>query len=234
MSNSILRVPGVTANIIESHWWQGFPIVTAVQALTNLATYQASADKPDLAADLIIQECWDVLEDLWTTDVMPIRVAVTECFANLTLADAGVEKFVTEGSRSKARMHILIGFWGDDGEVSDKLNEAAGGALAQLLPATEQAVELFIEHANAAEWTNENLSSKNPALVHRAVAIAAAILQPVEDTHGKSDLARRVMKEIDSSGEHFESMTTLARTNGPWNEQAKYCSKILKEFSNIS
>ena len=85
-------------------WWRGFPVVTAIQALTNLATFEQSPSEILMASELIIQECWDTLEDLWTNPAIQIRTAVTECFLNLSMTEKGAAKFLAEGGASQRRM----------------------------------------------------------------------------------------------------------------------------------
>lgn len=87
-----------------SKWWRGFPVVTGIQALTNLATFQESPSDPEFTANYIIDESWTTLEDLWTDPAIQLRTAVTECFVNLAMVDEGAARFITEGESSKRRM----------------------------------------------------------------------------------------------------------------------------------
>ena len=143
----------------------------AVQALTNLATYQSSSGDPSFAANRILESCFDKLEDLWTEASIAVRTAVTECFVNLSLVDAGAAKFITD-KRAKVRMQILAGYWSEPGALA----EAAGGAIATLLGADERAVELFVDTKSGLATTIDRLQDGNQAMVHRAVVILAESL----------------------------------------------------------
>ena len=206
-------------------WWRGFPVVSALQALTNLATYQPSPSSPSQAADLIVSECWPVLEDLWTSNAIQIRTAVTECFLNLSMADSAAAKFLADEARSERRMRILVGYWSEE---EGGLAAAAGGALATLLGAGDQAVELFVKTNSGIQSTVEWLESKKPEMIHRAVVIVSEMLAPVAQANASSELAKRVLEaakqyKIDST------LRSLRAGGQPWEGQVAQCLDLLKQ-----
>ncbi|KAL9059009.1 MAG: hypothetical protein Q9162_001397 [Coniocarpon cinnabarinum] len=207
-------------------WWRGFPVVSAVQALTNLAAYQPSPSNPAQTSELIVSECWPVLEDLWTSNAVQIRTCVTQCFVNLIDSGPAIPKFESDGGRSDRRIRILAGYWSEE---DGALAEAAGGALATLLGAGPTVVERFLKTDSGIQSTCEWMRGNKPQMVHRAVVIVDELLIAVEESRGASELAKSVLMKLKKENAPT-TLRAIDKAGQPWTEQVKHASSVLQRY----
>ena len=213
---------------ICSRWWRGYPLVSALQALTNLASYQPSPSNPFITAEVITNECWSTLEDLWTSEVLQVRTAATQCFCNLCSTAPGATKFLSDGPLSKRRMKILAGYWSEE---AGNIALAAGGGLATLLGCGDLPIELFLKTESGVQSTLEWIQSDKPDLVHRAVVIVGELLVPVEESKGSSPLAKKVLARLKQDGIEI-ALKDLggAGRSSPWEEHVDRSLEILRKY----
>lgn len=145
------------------------PIFEGLLALTNLASSPIGN-----AADVIVRNAWDLIEDLLLHRNPLIQRAACELVCNLAATDSGVVKFVDGSKRAQHRLHLLLALT----EVEDlATRKAAGGALAMLTEVGGEAGRGILEVQRGAEILVGLCSEEDEELVHRGLFCVANLVQ---------------------------------------------------------
>lgn len=166
----------------DEQYWRGYPVLSALQALANLATLQYSAD-PDRVITAIVATCWEDFDEQFQSTTPALRTAATELILNLSQGAAGLAKFAPfeglgeikgEKEAARHRLRILVAYFGDE---DLKLRLAAGGALATILGASAHCVRGFVDTQYGMKYLQEGLTDPDEAMRMRAIVIMSALVQ---------------------------------------------------------
>ncbi|CRG84291.1 Ring assembly protein 3 [Talaromyces islandicus] len=136
------------------------PVFESLLALTNLASSPDST-----AAESIVRQAWDILEDLLLSTNAFIQRAACELICNLMTCESGVVKFADGSKRAAQRLHILLALT----DVEDiATRRAAGGALA-MLTEYDAAIAAVLERPRGVNLLLGLCQESNDDLVHRGI-----------------------------------------------------------------
>jgi protein unc-45 len=136
------------------------PVFECLLALTNLAS---SPD--DTAAEAIVRQAWDALEDLLMSSNTFIQRAACELVCNLMTCEAGIVKFADGSKRAGQRLHLLLALTDVDDVATRR---AAGGALA-MLTEYDAAIAAVLERPRGVNLLLGLCQESNDDLVHRGI-----------------------------------------------------------------
>lgn len=136
------------------------PVFESLLALTNLAS------SPDTsAAESIVRQAWDVLEDLLLSTNTFIQRASCELICNLMTCESGIVKFADGSKRAAQRLHILLALTDVDDIATRR---AAGGALA-MLTEYDASIAAVLERPRGVNLLLGLCQESNDDLVHRGI-----------------------------------------------------------------
>jgi hypothetical protein len=136
------------------------PIFESLLALTNLASSPDST-----AAESIVRQAWDALEDLLLSTNTLIQRASCELICNLMTCESGVVKFADGSKRASQRLHILLALTDVDDIATRR---ASGGALA-MLTEYDAAIAAILERPRGVNLLLGLCGESNDDLVHRGI-----------------------------------------------------------------
>lgn len=136
------------------------PVFESLLALTNLASSPDST-----AAESIVRQAWDVLEDLLLSTNTFIQRAACELICNLMTCESGVVKFADGSKRAAQRLHVLLALTDVD-DISTR--RAAGGALA-MLTEYDAAIAAVLERPRGVNLLLGLCQESNDDLIHRGI-----------------------------------------------------------------
>jgi hypothetical protein len=136
------------------------PVFESLLALTNLAS------SPDnTAAESVVRQAWDNLEDLLLSNNTFIQRAACELICNLMTCESGIVKFADGSKRAGQRLHVLLALTGVDDVATRR---AAGGALA-MLTEYDAAIAAVLDRPRGVNLLLGLCKETNDDLVHRGV-----------------------------------------------------------------
>lgn len=195
------------------------PVFEALLALTNLAS------SPDAsAAQSIVRQAWDIVEDLLLSNNTYIQRAACELVCNLMTCEPGVAKFADGSKRAGQRLHLLLALTDVDDVATRR---AAGGALA-LLTEYDKAIAAVLDRPRGVSLLLGLCQDTNEDLVHRGVVcirnltcigsgdVGARAREAVKQGRGIETLTRCVQKTSNRAimQAAVEALKPLVQANG--------------------
>lgn len=179
--------------------------VSALQALTNLATLEAGDATPQ---KLVLTASWPAVEDLIYSDVTALRRCAVELICNMaTYPATGMLFFEGKAQQARQRLRILTGYFGGDDDGATRT--AAAGALVGLLD-FPGAGEMFLDGPGVG-YVGECLGvlgqgcearSLEEGLAVRALAMTGVLLYPQteEGDSRTEEVFKRVIRRLEDGG----------------------------------
>ncbi|KAL9624100.1 MAG: hypothetical protein Q9160_001622 [Pyrenula sp. 1 TL-2023] len=172
---SLLKEPSCTASASGGNPLSAdgprdlLPVFESLLALTNLA----SSPLPS-AADIIVRNAWDTVEDLLLHKNTLIQRAACELVCNLAATDSGTVKFADGTKRAQHRLHLMLAL----AEVEDPATRrAAGGALAMLTEVGEEIIKGILGVQRGTEILLSLVEDDDAELVHRGLFCVENMVQ---------------------------------------------------------
>ena len=177
------------------------PIFESLLALTNLASY------PDAeAAETIVRQAWDVVEDLLLSSNTYIQRAACELVCNLMACESGIIKFADGSKRAAQRMHILLALTDTDDAATRK---AAGGGLA-MLTEFDAVIAAVLDRPRGVNLLLGLCQDEDDELVHRGVACIRNLT-----CEATGDIGVRAKAAVKESGGVETLTSALRNTSNP-------------------
>ncbi|KAL4956037.1 myosin-binding striated muscle assembly central-domain-containing protein [Aspergillus filifer] len=136
------------------------PVFESLLALTNLASHPDAA-----AAESIVRNAWDQVEDLLLSKNPLIQRAACELVCNLMTCESGIIKMAEGTKRAAQRLHILLALTDTDDVTTQR---AAGGALA-MLTEFNPVIAGILERPRGVTLLLNLCNEDDDGLVHRGI-----------------------------------------------------------------